>query len=793
MANLLLRLALATRILRGGEQFPDSKVLGMLFPITSRNPPVRGSWEMMRAYAEMPWFRVACDKVAGAVSSVRWRVLAVRSAPGGRGSFERPLMLQRSAGPERSRRLKALAKQGRLVELEQHPLLQLLHDANPFFTGGVHRKLTQIYLDSVGEVGWILERNGAGAPMAMWVVPPHWVREMPSPQRPFFLVQVDREAFPVPFSEMLWFKHPHPLNPFGRGTGLGMALGDELETDEYAARHTKQWFFNSARPDLAVTFEGASEPEIRRAEQHWANRHQGFWRAFKPYFSNRKMDIKEIGHTFREMQLTDLRQQERDVIIQTFGVPPEILGIVERSNRATIESADFIMAKHVTIPRLEFQREVLQERLVPEYDPRLVLDYESPLEEDRQFALEAATAAPWALMVDEWRELQGHDPLDNNAGRVFLTPTTMAATSLPGGVVDAPPAAPAGAAADGGKLAAPAPVALLEEGLHQLAAGAELREAGGPAPVIVPAGLDARQLLGLVRGVGDEFYATVHAIADRLAPKWRKAFLDAMATARGHVNLAELEHALRSGNLEAVRQLLRPEVVRGAISEGQLPGLLRATVVAAGQAAAAELAQALGVSIGFGELNPHSVAYIRELTGRLITEVSDETVQAVRDIIERSFREAIAPRDAARLIREVIGLHSRQAEAVANFRQRLLDDGIEGDSLDARVARYAEAQLRYRALTIARTETIAAANGGQQLLWEQASRDGLLNKDKVRRVWLVTPDDRLDTRICEPMPFLAANKDVHLSDPFTTGRGDQVMTPPAHPNCRCAVALKILD
>src|SRR5574341_933196 len=348
-----MRLAAATRVLRG--TVPESAILPLLFPQLRTAPPTLGTRQLLQAYAEMPWFRAVCDKTADAVASVRWRVLAVK--PQGQTRFVRPLGIQRAGFLERAKRLKTHQLAGEVVEILEHPLLQLMHEANPWFTGGEHRKLTQIYLDSVGEAGWIKERNGAGAPMAVWPLPPHWVRELPSPARPFFTVAVDRQPFTLPLSEVIWFKHAHPVNPFGRGTGIGGALGDELETDEYAARHLKQWFFNSARPDLIVTMEGASEPELRRAEQHWLDRHQGFWRAFKPFFANRKAEVKEIGQSFRDMQLTQLRDQERDVITQVFGVPPEIFGIIENSNRSTVDAADFLMAKHVTIPRLEFIRE----------------------------------------------------------------------------------------------------------------------------------------------------------------------------------------------------------------------------------------------------------------------------------------------------------------------------------------------------------------------------------------------------------------------------------------------------
>ena len=41
----------------------------------------------------------------------------------------------------------------------------------------------------------------------------------------------------MPPEDVIVFKDPDPANPYGRGSGIGKALGDELDTDEFAAQH----------------------------------------------------------------------------------------------------------------------------------------------------------------------------------------------------------------------------------------------------------------------------------------------------------------------------------------------------------------------------------------------------------------------------------------------------------------------------------------------------------------------------------------------------------------------------
>src|SRR3990172_3405532 len=79
---------------------------------------------------------------------------------------------------------------------------------------------------------------------------------------------------------------------------------------------------------------------------------------------------------------------------------------------------------------------------------------------------------------------------------------------------------------------------------------------------------------------------------------------------------------------------------------------------------------------------------------------------AVRAIILRSIRDGIPPLDAARLIRDVVGLDPRRANAVANYREELVRQGSA--NVSGLVDRYAERQLRNRAETIARNEILEA-------------------------------------------------------------------------------------
>jgi HK97 family phage portal protein len=406
----------------------DGDAFGMLSGIApggGRTPPPRGTADLLRSYTTMPWLRAVNNKVSHAVASTPW-VLYTRER---RGRPMRDWAIQTAYDPAQRALLMEQAKAaGELKPILDHPLLDALNGGNSYLPGLAVRKLTQTHLDIVGEAFQIKERDALGAPKAFWPVPPSWVQAVPTPQRPFYEVGFRQWQGIVPDSEMLWIVDPDPENPYSRGSGIARSLGDELETDEYAAKHTKAWFYNRARPDMIITADGLRPADTARLEQDWLNKNQGFWRAFKPYFLNKKVDVQTISQTFENMQLVPLRQFERDTIVQVYGVPPETLGILNASNRATIEAADLIFGRYVLIPRLEFLRATFQHRLVPEYDDRLIVDYVAPIIEDKDFRLQVAKTAPWTLRADEWRELMGRQPLPGGMGEVHHVPLYMAPT-----------------------------------------------------------------------------------------------------------------------------------------------------------------------------------------------------------------------------------------------------------------------------------------------------------------------------------------------------------------------------
>jgi HK97 family phage portal protein len=352
---------------------------GMLSRLTPNGlPPARGTRELLRAYRTQPWFRAAAGLIAREVAAVEWEL----SRKGKKGS-----------------------------PLESHPFLDLLAKPNPEMNGAEFREVLQVWRDSKGEGFILVERGANGVPVQLWPVPPHWIVQTATPETPFFRGSFGGWQKWIPREDVIWIRELDPENPYARGIGVGEALADELDTDEFAAKRTKSYFYNNASPEIIVSALGMSSEQATAAKQKWEAEYRGFWNSFRTFWTGSKIEVTRLDTTFKDMDLVAIRGVLRDTVLQVYGIPPEKLGILENSNRSTIDSADYLFAKSILVPRLRNWRGVWAGVLAqfPSAEG-LVYDFKNPVPEDREFTFKVMQARPSAFTDNEVRKLVGHDP-----------------------------------------------------------------------------------------------------------------------------------------------------------------------------------------------------------------------------------------------------------------------------------------------------------------------------------------------------------------------------------------------
>ncbi len=382
----------------GGKSLTDQ--VSSMFTVRGQGAARAGTTELLNSYSQSPWLRSVVGKIADHYAAVPWVLYA-------RKDGKKDLQLQWSGIKAREKLLERRIKQNEVHEITVHPLLNLLSSANPSMSGLAARKISIIHRDLKGESFWLLENNALGKPLEYWPIPPDWVQQIPAGTRDWFEIMLRGRKIEIPADQMIWIRDLDPADPFARGTGYGEALMDEIDTDEYAAKVAKNTFLNKGAVDMLAIIEGADQPTLDEAQARFEQKFRGFNKANRVMWSGGKVELKELQQKFADLQLVELRSWERQAFQTVFGVPPEIIGLLTNSNRATITEAMRIFASEVLVPRLELERAELQRQLIPKYDERLVLDYISPIPDDDDFKLKAMKAAPYTVTDREWRKLQG--------------------------------------------------------------------------------------------------------------------------------------------------------------------------------------------------------------------------------------------------------------------------------------------------------------------------------------------------------------------------------------------------
>lgn len=270
----------------------------------------------------------------------------------------------------------------------------------------------------------------------------------------------------------------------------------------------------------------------------------------------------------------------------------------------------------------------------------------------------------------------------------------------------------------------------------------------------------------------------VIAVADKLEPSMRRAFLQAVDRLRARVHIGRLLDQLASGRSFSAATMAEFAVLEADL-EPALDVVFRAFQLS-GTVTAKKFLEQTGVAMRFDLTNPQAVEVARNTAAQFVSRVSGETRAAIRGLVTTSIEDGIEPLHLSKLIRPMIGLTRGGTQAVLNYRRSLIEMGLNQAMVIKRTREYAAKLVRERALTIARTELMFAINDGQSAAWRQAVEKGLLDPASEEE-WLVTPDDRLCLR-CRRMRGARAT----IGGLYPPG-----VRQPLHPRCRCTKVLRV--
>lgn len=295
-------------------------------------------------------------------------------------------------------------------------------------------------------------------------------------------------------------------------------------------------------------------------------------------------------------------------------------------------------------------------------------------------------------------------------------------------------------------------------------------------------------------------------LLNSIEPKIYRAFIQAMNSVKNSKVIDEIVQLLNQGQVDKAFSIIE-KTINNFTSETVF------FYVVAGQAAASNISGVIGINLSFNQTNHRAVQVMQAAHLRLVRDITNEQRSSLREALIDNIARGINPNNMANVVRNSIGLTTKQVQAVNRYRSLLesnsreslsrelrdrrfdptVDNAISTRTLlstsqiDRMVERYAERQLDYRARTVARTEALRAVHLGSDAMFEQAVESGDLTIDEMESTWWTAADEKVRS----------SHTSMHgqvrpYGQPFISGDGNSLMYPgdinaPASEvvSCRC--------
>lgn len=313
-----------------------------------------------------------------------------------------------------------------VVEVVDHPLIDLLQNMNNFNNNYESFELTSMYLDLIGDSYWWVKKDEWGMPEEIWVLQGQYMKIVPA-KRAFikgYLYGQPKNDFNnsqglIKFKkdDIIHFKTPNP-NSMYYGLGAAQAVMSAINRMISMDVSEQSRLNNMGRPDFVVGYKGGKldSQEIKKVERMWQSAFGGPGKDGKIKVMDEDFSLETLGFSPRDMEYLSGRIWSLKEIAGAFGVPYSYLDTTD-TKKATSEIAERLYAKNTILPSITRIAEKLNEKLVPLYDPsgRLFLQYDNPVPSDRKLELEENTQYVGAgiMTVNEARLRMGLASLDD--------------------------------------------------------------------------------------------------------------------------------------------------------------------------------------------------------------------------------------------------------------------------------------------------------------------------------------------------------------------------------------------
>ena len=307
----------------------------------------------------------------------------------------------------------------------ESPVTHLLgRSPNPWMPANVFREVIQGHLELRGKAFAEIVRDGRGIPVELWPIHPDNIKIDVSISGRLVYTYIPT-GYPFQAEKILHFRG---LGSNGIDSYSPVALAKEsiglgLAAQEYGAR----FFGQGTNMGGFIQHKGTLSDEAwDRLRTDLNQKYLGLEKTHGLIILEEGMEYQKIGLSNDDAQFLETRKFQVSEIARWFGMPPHMIGDLEKATFSNIEQQSIEAVQYTWRPRVvRLEQEINMKLLPPGEYVRFSL--EGLLRGDiksRYEAYKIGVINGW-LSADEVRSLEDMNPQPDGMGQIFLAPTNM--------------------------------------------------------------------------------------------------------------------------------------------------------------------------------------------------------------------------------------------------------------------------------------------------------------------------------------------------------------------------------
>ena len=245
---------------------------------------------------------------------------------------------------------------------------------------------TTANLELTGNAYWLLDKIAGKKPQEIQMLPTANMRVVPGKTKddPFIMgykyMKGDATAADFTNEQIAHFKYMSSNNMYyGQGS---LAPGRySIDSHKEAQVQNLNMFRNGVNIDAMLeTDKPLNDKQFNRLRDSFLNRHQGSHAAHLPTILEGGLKYKSAFGTMKDLEFIQGIKLNREEICSVFGVPPVLVGILDRATYQNFQEAKKVFLIFNIIPKLRRLEEVI-EGIVQRFDPALFFEYDTTNED----------------------------------------------------------------------------------------------------------------------------------------------------------------------------------------------------------------------------------------------------------------------------------------------------------------------------------------------------------------------------------------------------------------------------